>query len=105
MNLSAISVLGKISLILALALIACLLPLPYGFYTIIRLATAVVAVCWAYSFFSCRKTALAVVSVMIALLFQPFFKITMDRLTWNIVDVVLACLIVVVVFQSKYYKK
>lgn len=98
-KLSSLSSLGKVSLVLAVVLIACLLPLPYGFYTVIRLAVAVVAACWAYVFYSRRKTALAIVSASVALLFQPFLKIALDRLTWNIIDVILAGLIVFTVFS------
>lgn len=74
-----LTTLGKASLILAIALILCLLPLPYGFYTIVRLATAVIAGCWAYNFYKRRKTSLAIVSGAIALLFQPFLKIPGQR--------------------------
>lgn len=35
----------------------------------------------------------------VALLFQPFLKIALDRLTWNIIDVILAGLIVFTVFS------
>lgn len=96
-----LSTLGKASLIFAIVLILCLLPLPYGFYTIIRLATAVVAGCWAYRFYNCHKTSFAITAGAIALLFQPFLKITLDRLTWNIIDVILAGLIVLIVYNKK----
>lgn len=99
--ISTLTTLEKASLILAIALIACLLPLPYGFYTIIRLATAVIAGCWAYSFYDQRKTSLAITSGAIALLFQPFLKITLDRLTWNLIDIILAGIIVLIVFKKK----
>lgn len=97
-----LSVLDKASLILSIALIMCLLPFPYGFYTIIRLATAVIALCWTYRFYHRRKVALAIISGAIALLFQPFYKIALDRLTWNIVDVVLAVVIIYLVLNKKY---
>ena len=95
-------VLDKASLILSIALIMCLLPFPYGFSTIIRLATSVIALCWAYRFYNRRKVALAIISGAIALLFQPFYKIALDRLTWNIVDVVLAVVIIYLVLNKKY---
>ena len=91
--------LEKASLILAIALILCLLPLPYGFYTIVRLATAVIVGCWAYSFYKQGKTSYAILSGTIALLFQPFLKITLDRFTWNVIDVILAGLIVLMVLK------
>lgn len=100
-GLKELSTLEKSSLILAGALLMCLLPLPYGFYTIIRLATAIIAGCWAYRFFQKGKTTNAVISCAIVLLFQPFFKIDLDRLTWNVVDVIVAVIIVWLVFRKK----
>ena len=96
-----LSTLDKSSLILAVALLLCLLPLPYGFYIIIRLATAIVAGCWAYKFLSIGKKTYAIISGSIVLLFQPLLKITLDRLTWNIIDVILAGLIVLIIFKKK----
>lgn len=100
-----LSTLEKSSLILAGVLLLCLFPLPYGFYIIIRLATAVIAGCWAYKFFQNGQTVNAVISCAIVLLFQPFFKITMDRLTWNVVDVVLAISIILLVLYQKSLTK
>lgn len=99
--ISHLSTLEKTSVVLAIALILCLLPLPYGFYTIIRLATAVIAGCWACHFYNRRKTSFAITAGAIALLYQPFLKITLDRLTWNIIDVIFAGLIVLIIFKKK----
>lgn len=88
-----LSILEKSSLILAIALLVCLLTLPYGFYTLVRFTTAIIAGCWAYTFFRKGKTAYAVISCAVLLLFQPFIRITLDRFTWNVVDVILAIII------------
>lgn len=96
-----LSTLETSSLLLAVALWLCLLSLPYDFYTIIRLATAIIAGCWAYQFFSNGKTAYAIIACSIVLLFQPFLKITLDRLTWNIIDIILAGLILLIVLRKK----
>lgn len=95
-----LSFLEKASLVLAVALLLCLCPMPYGFYTVIRLATAIIAGCWAYQFYKVKKTALAVTAGAIAILFQPIIKIVLDRLTWNILDVVLAISIFILVLAE-----
>ena len=96
-----LSFLDKSSLILAVALLLCLLPLPYGFYTIIRFATAIIVGCWAYKFYSIGKTAFAIIACSIVILFQPFFRITLDKLTWNILDIVVSLLIVYLTHKKK----
>lgn len=96
-----LSPLEKSSLILAVTLLLCLLSLPYGFYNIIRLATAIIAGCWAYKLFNLNKTSYAIISCGIVILFQPFFKIALDRFTWNLIDVLLAIILVWMVFSEK----
>lgn len=96
-----LSTLDTSSLILAAALLLCLLALPYGFYTIIRLATAIIAGCWAYEFFCNGKKAYAVIACSIVLLFQPLLKISLDRLTWNVIDIILALLIIFFIWKKK----
>ena len=81
--------LEKASVLIAGILLICLLPLPYAFYTVIRLSIAILAGCWAYHFYSQKKFALALTSLGILILFQPIVKITMDRLSWNILDIIM----------------
>ena len=97
---SRCSALEKASLALAVALLACLLPMPYGFYTLVRLAAAIIAACWAARFYAERKAPLAVTAAAVAVLFQPIVKITLDRLTWNVVDVALAAAITFIVIKN-----
>lgn len=104
-SLSKLSFLEKSSLVLVIALLLCLCPMPYGFYTVIRLATAIIACCWAYQFYEAKKTPLAIIAGAIAILFQPLIKIVLDRTTWNIIDILLAIAIVFLIlpkFKSLY---
>lgn len=94
-----LSSIKKASLCLAVALIVCLLKMPYGFYTIIRLATAIVMGCWAVRFSSQSRWSLTVISGSIVLLFQPILPIALDRFTWNVVDILLAIFLLVIVFK------
>lgn len=89
----------KASVALAAALVMCLLPLPYGFYMIIRVATSIIMAIWAVRFLSVERISFATISGGLVLLFQPIIKIPLDRLTWNIVDVILAIFLLVLVFK------
>lgn len=100
MQLKNLSFLDKASLVIAVALLLCLCPLPYGFYTVIRLAVSVIGVCWAYKFFEANKTPLGIIAVGVVILFQPLIKIVLDRTTWNILDVILAVGLVVLVLKQ-----
>ena len=85
----------KIGLGLAAALLICLLPMPYGYYTLVRFAAMIILGCMAYIFYKEENQTLCMMSGALALLFQPMFKITLDRITWNIVDIVVAIALVI----------
>lgn len=105
-RLNSFSFLEKATLVLAVALLLCLFPLPYGFYTIIRLAVSIMAGCWAYQFYKNNKIPLTIISGAIVILFQPLIKIVLDRTTWNILDIILAVLLfTLVLFQRKQIVK
>lgn len=82
-------------IILALLLLLCLAPMPYGYFMIVRLLAMVYFAYFAYRFFTADKESLAIVFVSLALLFQPFLKIALGRQMWNVVDVVVAAFLIV----------
>ena len=46
--------------------------------------------CFAYCFYEDGKKVYMILAGSLALLFQPFFKIALDRVTWNIIDILSA---------------
>ena len=77
-----------LSYILATLLFLCLANMPYGYYQFVRFAAAAFFGYAAYQENEEGKKELVVVFVILALLFQPFFKIALGRTLWNIVDVI-----------------
>ena len=94
-------ILPKILLALSIALLLCLFPMPYGYYTLVRFAAMIVFAIMAYKFYQQNKDALAVLFAALAILFQPFFKIALGRLMWNVVDIVVAILLFSLWYDSK----
>ena len=90
-----------IGLGLAVALLICLLPMPYGYYNLIRFMSMIYFGCLAYTFYCKDKTTLAVIATAIALLFQPFFKIALGREIWNVVDVLVALALFILWYKTK----
>lgn len=82
--------LNIIGLVLSVALLLCLLPMPYGYYVLIRFCATIIFICMAVSYGDKDMTAMAILAGVLALLFQPFFKIAIGRVMWNIVDVIIA---------------
>ena len=83
-----------INLILAALLLLCLAPMPYGYYQLVRYVAMVVFGVMAFQYYEKKQEALMVVFGALALLFQPFVKIALGRTLWNVVDVVVAVLLI-----------
>jgi hypothetical protein len=77
----------KLSVILIPLLLACLLPMPYGYYQLVRV---VATAAFAFLAYQERGNNLLWVFIGLALLFQPFEKIALGRTLWNVVDVAVA---------------
>lgn len=99
--MSSFSTLQKASLVTAGALLLCLLPMPYGYFILVRLAVSVIGLCWANKFYSVQKIPLVVSALGIVVLFQPFVRLPLDRSTWNIVDIVLAAVVTFAILGKK----
>ena len=57
----------------------------------------------AYMFYKEEKMPLCVVAGSLALLFQPFFKIVLDKTLWNVVDVIVAIALVFLWYKNKEF--
>ena len=93
--------LSNIGLALAVLLLMCLLPMPYGFYILVRFVAMIVFACFAYTCYNTNNIQFAVVAASLAILFQPFSKIALGRELWNIVDVVVAIGLLVVWYKNR----
>ena len=90
----------SLKIIIAAMLLLCLAPLPYGYYMLVRWAAMVVFAVTAFNYYSENKKELAVTFGALALLFQPFIKIALGRTIWNIVDVAVAILLLLLIFTK-----
>lgn len=76
----------SLSITLAILLFLCLADMPYGYYQFVRFAAAAFFVYAAYNENETGRKELVIVFIVLAILFQPFFKISLGRTLWNIVD-------------------
>ena len=83
---------------MAILLVACLLPLPYGYYNLMRIIAIICFGIMAYKYFIERKIELGIIFTGLIILFQPLIKIQLGRTLWNMVDVIVACLLLYLVF-------
>jgi len=90
-------------IILAIALITCLMHMPYGYYILIRYISTVIFGFMAYKYYKNKKNELCITFIILALLFQPFVKIPLGRKIWNIIDVAVATFLTIL-FLIEYFK-
>ena len=113
------SIIGAVYIILSVLLLLCLAPMPYGYYQLVRFIAMTVFGVLAWLFYTTRNTpglcapeeqkehikddsttilskvSMAIVFGALALLFQPFLKITLGRIVWNVVDVIVAGMLII----------
>lgn len=92
-----------IYLSVAALLLLCLLNMPYGFYSLVRFFATAAFAYLAYLEYKGKNTDRMVVFIVLAVLFQPFAKIALGRVVWNIVDVAVAIYLIFLSF--KIHKK
>ena len=90
-----------LSLYLVAVLLLCLAPMPYGYYTLVRVLATVVFGIYAYKCFAAKKEGLTLVFATLALLFQPFAKVGFNRVVWNVIDVIVAIGMVALFFWER----
>ena len=86
---------GAVYIVLSVLLLLCLAPMPYGYYQLVRFIAAVVFIVLAWHNYNTKEVCLTVVFGALALLFQPFIKIALGRTMWNIVDVIVAGMLII----------
>ena len=62
-------------------------PLPYGYYTLLRLVATIVFVWAAYVVYKRKHDVLPYVFGLLALLFNPIIVIHLEKTVWAIMDV------------------
>ena len=88
-------------LLLAAMLLLCLTPMPYGYYSLVRFSAMIGFGMIAYNYYQAKNEELAWTFGALALLFQPFIKIALGRLIWNVVDVVVGVGLVILYCVEK----
>jgi len=77
---------------------------PYGYYTILRWVTCIVAAYTAVQAYEQHQRGITWVFTALALLFNPIFPVYLVRKTWAPVDVLSAALLMIAIFALRRQK-
>ena len=102
-----------IKIVLAILLFLCLLNMPYAFYQIVRFLGFFGFIYLAYIEFQYVKEIAAIgyvdfktkylsiiTFIILALLFQPIYKISLGRELWNVIDVIVGAGLIFSIFAK-----
>lgn len=87
-------------LILSVLLLLCLADMPYGYYQFVRFVSSILFAYFAYVERE-KNRKWMVFYIAMSILFQPFLKISLGRELWNVVDVIVAFILAITVFNKK----
>ncbi|MDY0089601.1 MAG: hypothetical protein RBR78_04460 [Flavobacteriaceae bacterium] len=87
--------------ILAVSFFLCLLDMPYSFYQFIRFAGLIGFTILAYQANQQGTQTRMIIYGVLALLFQPFFKVALGRELWNVVDMIVRIGLLISVLRQK----
>ena len=88
-------------LVLAGVLFSCLFSWPYAYYQFVRWAAMVGFAVLALQYYRQGRESIAILFFCLALLFQPFAKVALGRAGWNIVDVAVGLLLIILAFRRR----
>ena len=90
-----------LKVVIAGALLLCLLSLPYGYYELVRWGGMVCFGVLAFYSYQQKEEGWMVAYAALAVLFQPFCKIALGRSVWNAIDVAVAGLLMWTVWKKR----
>lgn len=90
--------------LLIVALLICLMPMPYGYYILVRFASTIIFGLMAYNYYEKSNKSMGIICGVLSLLFQPLVKVPLGREMWNIVDVLAALLLFYLIIKERQTK-
>ena len=88
-----------IKITLSILVFLCLADMPYGYYQFVRFASFIAFGYLAYHAKEEKLINESIICIILALLFQPFLKISLGRELWNVVDVFVGIGLIVCIFK------
>lgn len=85
---------------LAILFFVCLVDMPYGYYQLVRFIGLFGFTLLVYFSYQRERQVEVIIYIGLALLFQPFLKVSLGRQLWNIVDVMVGVGLLLSIIQN-----
>ncbi len=86
---------------IAILLFLCLADMPYGYYQFVRLIAMLAFAYLAFQSSKEQKHNEMFIFIGLAILFQPLIKISLGRILWNVVDVIVGIALIISIISTK----
>lgn len=87
--------------IASVMLFIAILPLPYGYYQLLRFAICGIGAFIAYRAYELKRRSWVWIMGIIAFLFNPLIPVHLDKATWSFIDFIVAIIFLVSIFKLK----
>jgi hypothetical protein len=91
------------TILIIMLVAAVIFDFPYGYYQLLRFVSFAAFLYLGFISYQLNNKEWAFLFIALALLFQPFIKIALGRLIWNVVDIAAALLMLISMVAN--YKK
>lgn len=91
----------NIKIVLIVLFLGALLNMPYTYYEILRFIGVASFIVLSYNEFKKNNNSFMIIWFVSALIINPFFKLTLDRGLWNVIDVVWILLLILSIRYPK----
>jgi len=91
----------KLAIVISIVmLLLAILPLPYGYYTLLRLVVCITVVLLAWQCYIKQKISWVWLLGFIALIFNPVFPLYFEKGLWIVIDLIVAIILSVYLQKS-----
>ena len=94
-----------IKIVLCILFFLCLLKLPYSYYQFVRIFSILGFSLLSFYSYIDRKVDSSIIYIFLILLFQPFIKIPLGRVVWNLIDIIVGLGLLISIFSSSLKNK
>lgn len=91
-----------IKLILSFLFFIALLKMPYNYYELMRFFAMIGFAVLGYEELKNENKTFMVIWFSSALLVNPFFKLSLGRTVWNIIDIIWVLILIISIFKTKH---
>lgn len=91
----------NLSIAVFVILILAILPMPYGYYTLLRL-TVFAYFCFSlYKMYSGKFSLIEIICILFVILYNPIFKVYLPKEVWMCINLITAAAIPFIVKKTK----